>query len=129
MLVSAYVGVARDRSWIRVGTLREIHCTHNITFSFSPILFSVVLWALAVGHSHPGRVTVTVNPFVVVEILVGIIFSTPLFTSAVLIAIILNYATYGAIDGHEAIPHIFNKVKFERGKYSDFWIIVDSFYF
>ena len=126
MLVN--VGVARDRSWIRVGTLREIHCTYNITFSFPPILFSVVLWALAVGHNHSGRVAVTVTPFVVVEILVGIIFPTLLFTSAVLIAIVLNYATYGAIDGREAIPHILNKVKFERGKYSDFWIIVDSFY-
>ena len=107
---------------------RQVHHIHN-KISFSSLFFlPVVLLAIAVGHNHSKRDTIVVTPFVVVEILVAIIFSIPLFVSVVLIAIVLNYVTNGAIDGRKAL-HILNKVKFESGKYSDIWIIVDIFYF
>ena len=88
-----------------------------------------MLWAIAVGYNRSRRVNVSVTPFVVVELLVAVIFPILLYISGILMAIVLDYITYGALDGREALPRILRNVKLEKGAKSDFWIIVNSFYF
>ena len=88
-----------------------------------------MLWSVAIGYNFSRATEREVYPFVVVELLVCIIFPVFLFIAGILMAVVLDYVTYGALDGRHFIPRLLRNVKFEKGKESDFWIIVNSFYF
>ena len=101
----------------------------NIMYIFVVVVFKLVLWAIAIGYNHTRAAEREVYPFVLVELLVCIIFPIFLFISVILVAIVLNFITIGALDGRQIIPKLLRNVQFEKKTDSDFWIISNSFYF
>ncbi len=98
-------------------------------YIFVVVVFKLVLWAIAIGYNHTRAAEREVYPFVLVELLVCIIFPIFLFISVILVAIVLNFITIGALDGRQIIPKLLRNVQFEKKTDSDFWIISNSFYF
>ena len=89
----------------------------------------VVLWGVAIDYRHKDDEYQEVYPFILSEVLVGILLPSLLFCFAAMQSIVISYVTYGKMDMRRAVSKFIPVVQFHRGKYYDYWSIVDFFYF
>eukprot|EP00731_Ephydatia_muelleri_P020131 Em0012g956a len=68
-------------------------------------------------------------PYILSEILVGILLPIFLFCFAAVHSVVISYVTYGKMDMRSAVSKFIPVVQFQRGTKYDYWSIVDFFYF
>ena len=88
-----------------------------------------MLWGVAISFDHARRSQRTIDAYIIVELLVAIALPIFLFTSAILITIVLDYITVGHLDGRTAIKRFLPSVSFLEGEKNDYWVIENTFYF
>ena len=88
-----------------------------------------VLWGVAIDYRHNDDENQLAYPYILSEILVGIVLPIFLFCFAAVQSVVLSYVTYGQMDVRSTVSRFIPMVQFQRGKYYDYWSIVDSFYF
>lgn len=79
--------------------------------------------------NHFRQQQVSITNFIIVELLVALGLPILLFTSAILMANVLDFVTFGAVDFRKALPRFLHSVQFKKGEKSDYWVIEDTFYF
>ena len=88
-----------------------------------------MLWGIALSYDHARRVEKEIGAFIIVEFLVGLLLPVCLFTSGILISVVLEYITSGKINARKGITKFIPAVKYVSGKKSDYWVISDTYYF
>lgn len=89
-----------------------------------------VLWSIAIAFDHTRRTDKTVSAFVGVEILAGLALPTFLFVGGTLLAVVLDFITFGHLDPHQGLTRFIpGAIKYEKGRMNDYWVIEDTFYF
>lgn len=70
------------------------------------------------------------SAFVGVEILAGLALPTFLFVGGTLLAVVLDFITFGHLDPHQGLTRFIpGAIKYEKGSKNDYWVIEDTFYF
>ena len=91
---------------------------------------SAVLWSIAIAFDHSRRTDKTVSAFVGVEILAALALPTFLFVGGSLLAVVLDFITFGHLDPHQGLTRFIpGAIKYEKGRKNDYWVIEDTFYF
>jgi hypothetical protein len=89
----------------------------------------IVLWGVAIAEDHSRRTDKEVWPYIVVELLVGLVMPISVIISFTIFAIFLEYITQGSIDGRVLITRLLPVVRVVEGEENDYWVILNRFYF
>ena len=68
-------------------------------------------------------------PFVIVELLVAIVFPFLFFAGGIIMANVIDFVTFGAVDARRALPNFLKSVEFKEGEKSDYRVIEKTFFF
>ena len=96
---------------------------------------SVVLWMIVVSYDFYNQATFQVWPFIVTELIVGLVCPIFLLIGVSLLAIVIAFVTAEQVDLRIAVQRMLPSVVLANGETCEdepkpfkFWIIVDQFY-
>ena len=90
---------------------------------------SLVLWGIAIAYDNARRVDKDVWPYIIVEVIVGLVMPILLVIAAAIFSVFLEYITKGSIEARVIISRLLPVVKIVQGEEHDYWVILDRFYF
>ena len=90
---------------------------------------SLVLWGIAIAYDNARRVDKDVWPYIIVEVIVGLVMPILLVIAAAIFSVFLEYITKGSIEARVIISRLLPVVKIVHGEKHKYWVILDRFYF
>lgn len=88
-----------------------------------------MFWGIAIAYDNARRVNKVVWPYIVVEVIVGLVMPLAVVFAAIVFSIYLEYATNGSVDPRVLVTRLLPVVKLVKGKKYTYWSILDRFYF
>ena len=89
----------------------------------------LVLWGIAIAYDNARRVVKEVWPYIVVEVIVGLVMPILLVIAVIIFSVFLEYITKGSIEARVIISKLLPVIKIVEGEKYDYWVILDRFYF
>lgn len=87
-----------------------------------------LLWSIAIDYRQNGILNKSVWPYIVTEVLVGIVLPILLFISATLFCVVLTFVTSGKLELRTAVSKFIPAIQFQKGQHKDYWVIQKFFY-
>lgn len=88
-----------------------------------------MFWGIAIAYNNARRVDKDVWPYILVEVVVGLVMPILVIFSAIVFSVYLEYTTQGSIDARVIITRLLPVIKLLKGEKYDYWSILDRFYF
>ena len=101
------------------------------TFVSALFLVSAVLcllWSIAIDYRQNGLLNKSVWPYIVTEVLVGIVLPIFLFIAAAIFSVVLTFVTSGKLELRTAVSKFIPAIRFTTGQNSDYWVVQKFFY-
>ena len=115
-------------------TVSVVTCYHGYLLPLYHLL-PVVLWMIVVAYDFTARTEKEVWPFIVTELVVGLICPFFLFIAVTLISIVMRFVTGDQVDPRAIISRVLPSVKLVQGETVKapretlkFWVISNNFY-
>eukprot|EP00731_Ephydatia_muelleri_P020128 Em0012g953a len=87
-----------------------------------------LLWSIAIDYRQNGLLNKSVWPYIVTEVLVGIVLPIFLFVAAALFSVVLTFVTSGKLELRTAISKFIPAIQFLKGQNNDYWVVQKFFY-
>lgn len=88
-----------------------------------------VFWGIAIAYDNSRRINKVVWPYIVVEVIVGLVMPVAVIIAAIVFSIYLEYTTNGSVDPRVLVTRLLPVVKLVEGDEYSYWSILDRFYF
>jgi len=89
----------------------------------------VVIWGITLSYDFGFGDENVIWPYIVVEVIVGLVFPLLIFIGIVLFAIVMDYVTVGRIDARKAVHTVLPSVELVKANNNEYWSVKNTFYF
>ena len=88
-----------------------------------------MIWGITLSYDFGFGDENVIWPYIVVELIVGLVCPLLIFIGIVLFAIVMDYVTVGRIDARKAVHTVLPSVQLVIANNNEYWSVKNTFYF